>query len=87
MNSQSSGDEFIAKTSAGSLNLDLVTDAAKWLSERLDLTIFGFDVVVSYCLYHLGISNVISSKVPRFREMRVCIIILLEERNEVLSYY
>ncbi|XP_056172770.1 inositol 1,3,4-trisphosphate 5/6-kinase 4-like [Syzygium oleosum] len=45
-NSQSSGDESIAKTSAGSLNLDLVTDAAKWLSERLDLTIFGFDVVV-----------------------------------------
>ncbi|XP_030527794.1 inositol 1,3,4-trisphosphate 5/6-kinase 4 [Rhodamnia argentea] len=44
-NSQSRGDDSSA-TSAESLNLTLVTCAAKWLSERLDLTIFGFDVVV-----------------------------------------
>lgn len=46
-NSQSGGDDgSIAKTSAASLNIDLVTDAAKWLSKRLGLTVFGFDVVV-----------------------------------------
>lgn len=31
------------------LDLELVKDAAKWLRTRLDLTIFGFDVVVSIC--------------------------------------
>ncbi|KAL3752839.1 hypothetical protein ACJRO7_000268 [Eucalyptus globulus] len=46
-NSQSGGDDgSIAKTSAASLNIDLVNDAAKWLSKRLGLTVFGFDVVV-----------------------------------------
>lgn len=44
-NSQSSGDDS-STSSAESLDLNLVTGAAKWLSERLDLTIFGFDVVV-----------------------------------------
>lgn len=28
-------------------DLALVTDAANWLARKLDLTIFGFDVVVS----------------------------------------
>lgn len=30
------------------LDLDLVTDAANYLRSVLDLTIFGFDVVVSH---------------------------------------
>ena len=31
------------------LDLELVTDAANWLRSVLNLTIFGFDVVVSFC--------------------------------------
>lgn len=33
------------------LDLELVKDAADWLRRTLDLTIFGFDVVVSKCSY------------------------------------
>ena len=29
------------------LDVELVNDAARWLKQRLGLTIFGFDVVVS----------------------------------------
>lgn len=29
------------------IDLEMVTEAAKWLRKKLDLTIFGFDVVVS----------------------------------------
>ncbi|KAJ6370583.1 hypothetical protein OIU76_028797 [Salix suchowensis] len=35
------------KTNINSFDLGLVTDAANWLARKLDLTIFGFDVVVS----------------------------------------
>jgi hypothetical protein len=35
------------KTNVNSFDLELVTDAANWLARKLDLTIFGFDVVVS----------------------------------------
>lgn len=38
---------------APSLDLDLVTSAAKWLAGKLRLTIFGFDVVVSFHLKFL----------------------------------
>lgn len=33
------------------LDLELVNEAADWLRMTLDLTIFGFDVVVSRCSY------------------------------------
>lgn len=39
------GDGNCSKASC--VDLDLVTDAANWLRGVLDLTIFGFDVVVS----------------------------------------
>lgn len=35
------------QNSANEVNLGLVKDAADWLRKKLDLTIFGFDVVVS----------------------------------------
>ncbi|KAJ6289619.1 hypothetical protein OIU78_025528 [Salix suchowensis] len=34
------------KTNINSFDLELVTDAANWLARKLDLTIFGFDVVI-----------------------------------------
>lgn len=34
------------KTNVNSFDLELVTDAANWLARKLDLTIFGFDVVI-----------------------------------------
>ncbi|CAK7325008.1 unnamed protein product [Dovyalis caffra] len=34
------------KTNIDSFDLELVTDAANWLARQLDLTIFGFDVVI-----------------------------------------
>eukprot|EP00262_Sarcandra_glabra_P019769 TRINITY_DN7604_c0_g2_i1.p1 TRINITY_DN7604_c0_g2~~TRINITY_DN7604_c0_g2_i1.p1 ORF type:complete len:188 (+),score=45.92 TRINITY_DN7604_c0_g2_i1:37-564(+) len=42
----SSGSGFCSKVNEQSLDLALVTDAANWLRRRLDLTIFGFDVVI-----------------------------------------
>lgn len=33
------------------IDLELVTEAAKWLRKKLDLTIFGFDVVVSIIIH------------------------------------
>ena len=39
-----------------SLDLDLINIAAKWLREYLNLTVFGFDVVVSVSyLFYLGL--------------------------------
>lgn len=46
-NEQQSGDASYQEAEKHQMDLDLVTVAAKWLSEMLDLTIFGFDVVVS----------------------------------------
>ncbi|XP_057957077.1 inositol 1,3,4-trisphosphate 5/6-kinase 4 isoform X2 [Malania oleifera] len=43
---QNVGDGVCSKDSNQFIDLDLVTDAAIWLRRRLDLTIFGFDVVV-----------------------------------------
>ncbi|XP_043695022.1 inositol-tetrakisphosphate 1-kinase 6 isoform X1 [Telopea speciosissima] len=39
-------DEVTSKTNKHALDLGLVTDAANWLKRTLDLTIFGFDVVI-----------------------------------------
>ncbi|KAG2722344.1 hypothetical protein I3760_02G124600 [Carya illinoinensis] len=36
-----------SKATNHSIDLELVTDAANWLMRKLDLTIFGFDVVIS----------------------------------------
>lgn len=44
---QQSGDVSYQEAKEHQLDLALVTDAAKWLSKMLNLTIFGFDVVVS----------------------------------------
>lgn len=46
------GDHGDSTANARSLDLDLVTSAAKWLAGKLKLTIFGFDVVVSLPLFH-----------------------------------
>ena len=35
------------KADKQALDVELVNDAARWLKQRLGLTIFGFDVVVS----------------------------------------
>ncbi|XP_050256185.1 inositol 1,3,4-trisphosphate 5/6-kinase 4-like isoform X5 [Quercus robur] len=40
------GDGNCSKATNSCVDLDLVTDAANWLREVLDLTIFGFDVVI-----------------------------------------
>ncbi|GAY50616.1 hypothetical protein CUMW_128060 [Citrus unshiu] len=40
---QNSGDSISCKVD---LDLELIKDAAKWLAKTLDLTIFGFDVVI-----------------------------------------
>ncbi|KAL1808961.1 hypothetical protein ACET3Z_025951 [Daucus carota] len=45
-NEQQSGDASYQEAEKHQMDLDLVTVAAKWLSEMLNLTIFGFDVVV-----------------------------------------
>lgn len=42
-----SGDAKTDKFNNQQMDLGLVTDAAKWLARMLNLTIFGFDVVVS----------------------------------------
>lgn len=44
---QQSGDVSFQEAKEHQMDLLLVTDAAKWLSMMLNLTIFGFDVVVS----------------------------------------
>ena len=44
---QNYGDGNCSKATNSCVDLDLVTDAANWLRGVLDLTIFGFDVVVS----------------------------------------
>ena len=41
------GDGNCSKATNSCVDLDLVTDTANWLRGVLDLTIFGFDVVVS----------------------------------------
>ena len=41
------GDGNFSEATNSCVDLDLVTDAANWLRGVLDLTIFGFDVVVS----------------------------------------
>lgn len=44
---ETAGNDMSSKANSKVLDLDLVTRSAKWLSNRLGLTIFGFDVVVS----------------------------------------
>lgn len=44
---QESGDASHQEAKEHQMDLKLVTDAAKWLRKMLNLTIFGFDVVVS----------------------------------------
>jgi hypothetical protein len=44
---QHRGDSNCSKATNHCIDLELVTDAANWLMRMLDLTIFGFDVVVS----------------------------------------
>ena len=44
---QNYGDGNCSKATNSCVDLDLVTDEANWLRGVLDLTIFGFDVVVS----------------------------------------
>ena len=44
---QNYGDGNCSKATNSCVDLDLVIDAANWLGGVLDLTIFGFDVVVS----------------------------------------
>ena len=41
------GDGNFSEATNSCVDLDLVTDAANWLRGVLDLTVFGFDVVVS----------------------------------------
>ncbi|KAK1379436.1 Inositol-1,3,4-trisphosphate 5/6-kinase [Heracleum sosnowskyi] len=43
---QQSGDANYQEAKEQQMDLQLVTDAAKWLSKMLNLTIFGFDVVI-----------------------------------------
>ena len=47
------GDGDFHKLNDQRLDLGLVTDAASWLRRTLDLTIFGFDVVVSAKFFFL----------------------------------
>uniref|UniRef100_A0A6N2LPA8 Uncharacterized protein n=1 Tax=Salix viminalis TaxID=40686 RepID=A0A6N2LPA8_SALVM len=44
-------------TSIHSSDLELVTDSANWLARKLDLTIFGFDVVVSNVFLSIYLSQ------------------------------
>ncbi|TXG72968.1 hypothetical protein EZV62_001547 [Acer yangbiense] len=46
LKSQNSAFKKSTPNSVDDLDLGLVKDAAKWLAEKLDLTIFGFDVVI-----------------------------------------
>lgn len=65
---QQSGDVSYQEAKECQMDLDLVTDAAKWLSKMLNLTIFGFDVVIQDGTGDHVIVDV--NYLPSFKEVR-----------------
>ncbi|KAM3749992.1 hypothetical protein ACB098_04G003300 [Castanea mollissima] len=61
------GDGNCSKATNSCVDLDLVTDAANWLRGVLDLTIFGFDVVIQEGTCDHVIVN--ANYLPSFKEV------------------
>lgn len=61
------GDSNCSKATNHSIDLELVTDAANWLKRMLDLTIFGFDVVIQESTGNHVIVDV--NYLPSFKEV------------------
>lgn len=64
---QHRGDGNCSKATDHCIDLKLVTDAANWLMRMLDLTIFGFDVVIQECTGDHVIVDV--NYLPSFKEV------------------
>jgi len=64
---QHPGDSNCSRATNHCIDLELVTDAAHWLMRMLDLTIFGFDVVIQECTGDHVIVDV--NYLPSFKEV------------------